>query len=142
MNRKNIISDLRLSARQFGTLDPVLVDKEGNVLDGAHRLKALPDWPRMQLNNVTTEEDRLIVRLVGNVCRRSVSSAEKNEIVNSLARIYLSQGMKPGQVPYKIAKETGMSYRWVMTYLSNTLKSRPGAGGPARIEKNIPCCLF
>jgi hypothetical protein len=131
LNRKNIVSDLKLSARRCGELYPVLLDKEGNVLDGNHRLKADPNWPKIILENVETEQDRLIVKLVGNVCRRSISSAEKTQLVGELASIFLSQGFKRGQVAYKVAEKTGMSYRWVMTYLPNRLKQYPGRGGPS-----------
>ena len=131
MNRKNIVSDLKLSARRCGELYPVLLDKEGNVLDGNHRLKADPNWPKIILENVETEQDRLVVKLIGNVCRRSISSAEKTQLVGELASIFLSQGCKRGQVAYKVAEKTGMSYRWVMTYLPNRLKQYPGRGGPS-----------
>ena len=135
MNRKHILSDLKVSANRVGKLYPILLDKQGNVLDGSHRLKVDPNWPKMKLDHIDTEEKRLIVKLVGNVCRRSVSSREKSEIVGRLAQIYSSTGIKSGQMPYEIAQKTGMSYRWVMTYLPNRMKMFPGRGGPSKNHK-------
>ena len=132
MNRKNIVTDLKLSARKCGELYPVLLDNEGNVLDGNHRLKADPNWPKVTLENIKTEQDRIVVKLVGNVCRRSISNAEKTQLVGELASIFLAEGCKPGQVAYKVAEKTGMSYRWVMTYTPNRLKQFPGRGGPSK----------
>jgi hypothetical protein len=47
--------------------------------------------------------------------------------------MYLNQGVKTGILAYKISEETGMSYRWVMKYLSDHLKERPGLGDPSRV---------
>lgn len=136
---KQIVTDLKLSARQFGRLYPVLLDRDGNVLDGNHRLKADPNWPKMKLENVKTEEDRLVVKLISNLCRRNVSAAEKTQIVGALARAYLKQGVKPGQLGLKIAERTGMSYRWAMNYLPDDLKMYPGRGGPSKTSAFTKC---
>ena len=39
--------------------------------------------------------------------------------------------MKHGEIAYKIAEETGMSYRWVMKYLPDRVNERHGLGGPS-----------
>ena len=80
------------------------------------------DWPKMRLEHVGTEEDRLVARLISNVCRRDVSAGEKSGMLGKLGEIYLSEGLKPGKIAYKIAEETGMSYRWVMQYLPEKCK--------------------
>jgi hypothetical protein len=127
-----ITSGLRLFSRRVGRLYPVLLDKHGNVIDGEHRLAADPNWPKMRLDHIESEEDRLIARLISNVCRRNVSAAEKSEILQRLGEIYVKEGVKPGTVlARKISKETGMSYRWVMKYLPDNFKERPGVGGPS-----------
>ena len=76
----------------------------------------------MRLEHVGTEEDRLVARLIGNVCRRDVSAGEKSEMFGKLGEIYVSEGLKLGRIAYKIAEETGMSCRWVMQYLPDKLK--------------------
>jgi hypothetical protein len=121
------ISDLRLSSKTVGRLYPVLLDRDGNVIDGKHRLAADESWPKIKLEHVGCERERLLARLISNVCRRTVSSSEKSDTLARLGRIYLEAGERPGKLAYRIAQETGMSYRWVMKYLSDALKARPRA---------------
>jgi hypothetical protein len=129
-----IDSGLRLSSRRVGRLYPVLLDKHGNVIDGKHRLAADANWPKMRLDHVESEEDRLIARLICNVCRRNVSAEEKSEILQELGELHVKAGVKPGaELASKISEETGMSYRWVMKYLPDNFKERPGVGGPSPI---------
>jgi hypothetical protein len=128
------ISDLRLSSKTVGKLYPVLLDRDGNVIDGKHRLAADESWPKIKLEHVACERERLLARLISNVCRRTVSSSEKSETLGRLGRIYLEAGERPGKLAYRIAEETGMSYRWVMKYLPDNLKARPGLGGPALLN--------
>lgn len=89
----------------------------------------------MRFEHVDTEEDRLAARLISNVCRRDVSAGEKSEVLGKLGEIYLGEGLKSGRIAYKIAEETGMSYRWVMQYLPDKLKEIPGLGGPSKALK-------
>lgn len=147
MSGEEITSGLRLSSRRVGRLYPVLLDKHGNVIDGKHRLAADANWPKMRLDHVESEEDRLIVRLISNMCRRNVSAAEKSEILQGLGKIYVKASVKPGTaLACKISEETGMSYRWVMKYLPDNLKERPGVGGPSsafnliNVKENIDKC--
>jgi len=69
------------------------------------------------------------------MCRRDVSGGEKNGMLGKLGEIYLSEGLKLGRIAYEIAEETGMSYQWVMQYLPDKLKERPGLGGPFKALK-------
>jgi hypothetical protein len=134
LGEDEIDSGLRLSSRRVGRLYPVLMDKHGNVIDGKHRLAADANWPKMRLDHVKSEEDRLIARLICNVCRRNVSAEEKSEILQELGEIYVKAGLKPGkELVSKISEETGMSYRWVMKYLPDNFKERPGVGGPSPV---------
>jgi len=135
------ISDLRLSSKTVGKLYPVLLDRDGNVIDGKHRLTADESWPKIKLEHVGCERERLLARLISNVCRRTVSSSEKSDALARLGRIYLEAGERPGKLAYRIAQETGMSYRWVMKYLPDDLKARPSLGGPALLKsQNLYKC--
>lgn len=135
------ISDLRLSSKTVGKLYPVLLDRDGNVIDGEHRLAVDESWPKIKLEHVGCERERLLARLISNVCRRTVSSSEKSDTLARLGRIYLEAGERPGKLAYRIAQETGMSYRWVMKYLPDDLKARPGLGGPAILNgQNLYKC--
>lgn len=129
---KEVSRGLKYSSKRVGRLYPVLLDKHGNVIDGLHRLAADPNWPRIKLDHVESKEDRLIARLVANVCRRNISAEEKRDMLRELGGLYVKAGVKPGaELANKISEKTGMSYRWVMKYLPDSLKERPGIGGPS-----------
>lgn len=70
------------------------------------------------------------------MCRRTVSASEKSKMLDKLGRTYVDEGCKPGEIANRIARETGMSYRWVMKYLPDGLKARPGIRGPVPNPKN------
>ena len=108
--------------KRAGRLYPVLLDRHGNVIDGMHRLVADEKWPKITLENVETEEQRLIARLVSNVCRRNVPAKEKKEMLGKLGEIYLNEGVEQGKIAYKIAEKTGMTCRWVTKYLPDKFK--------------------
>lgn len=129
-HERKIISDIKRSASSIGKLYPVLVDEQGQVIDGAHRLKADPNWFKVKVPGVKSEEDRLLARLITNVCRRNVSPGEKTLMLDELGQVYLEQGVPHSELVKTIALKTGMSYRWVMKYASKDLKVRPGIGGP------------
>jgi len=135
MSRKDAISELRASSKRVGRLYPILLDRHGNIIDGLHRLEADENWPKIVLENIETVKEKLIARLVSNVCRRHVSAEEKSEMLERLGEVYFSEGVEPGKIAYEIAEETGMSYRWVMNYLPDKLKARPGLGGPSKALK-------
>lgn len=128
--REQVVSDLRHTASVVGMLYPVLVDKHGKIIDGKRRLKADPNWFKVEIPSVESEEDRLLARLISNVCRRNVSSNEKTVILRKLGRLYLEWGVPHSKLVKEITQKTGMSYRWVMKYAPDELKERPGLGGP------------
>jgi hypothetical protein len=125
------VSDLKRSSQRVGRLYPILLDKNGKVIDGQHRLAADSAWPKIRLDHVCSEKERLLARLVSNVCRRTVSPGEKEEMLERLGAICLEEGVKPGKLAYELTEETGMSYTWVMKYLPDKYKLRPGLGGPS-----------
>ncbi|MGB9853315.1 MAG: hypothetical protein ACPLRY_00690 [Candidatus Bathyarchaeales archaeon] len=133
MNEEEITLGLKLSSKHIGRLYPVLLDRYGNIVDGLHRLEADPHWPKMKIDHIKSDEDRIIARLIANVCRRSVPAEEKSEMLKELGELYVKAGIKPGaELANKISEKTGMSYRWVMKYLPDEFKERPGIGGPSK----------
>lgn len=126
--------DLKLSSERVGKLYPVLLDRNGNVIDGEHRLHADKNWPSVRLDHIESERDRLVARLVGNVCRREVASKEKSAMLRELGELYLKEGVSLRKLARSMAGDIGMSYRWVMKYLPEHLKSRPGLGGPSSLK--------
>jgi len=133
---RKIISDLKVSASVLGKLYPVLIDNRGRIIDGKHRLKADPDWFKIVVPGVESDEHLLVLRLVSNVCRRNVPSSEKTEMLDELGQLYLDEAVPRSELIKKIVQKTGMSYRWVMKYASDELKVRPGFGGPKN-QKSI-----
>jgi hypothetical protein len=73
------VSGLKRSSQRVGRLYPILLDKNGNVIDGQHRLAADAAWPRLRLDYVCSEKERLLARLVSNVRRRTVFPKEKRD---------------------------------------------------------------
>lgn len=126
----DIVADIRRSVSVVGRLYPVLVDKRGRIIDGKHRLKAYPDWFKVEIPDVNSKEQTILARLISNVCRRNVSPEEKTQMLDALGQIYANQGVSDGEIIEKIVQKTGMSYRWVMKYASDGMKLRPGLGGP------------
>jgi hypothetical protein len=122
MNEKDIVTYLKVSGERAGRLYPVLLDRHGNIIDGMHRLTADKKWPKITIENIETEEQRLIARIISNVCRRHIPAKEKREMLGRLGEIYQKEGVEQGKIAYKIAEKTGMSYTWVMKYLPNQFK--------------------
>ena len=114
--------DLKGSSKRIGQLYPILVDYNGQIIDGKHRAQVNGNWRKIRLEHIKTEKDRLIATIIANNARRKVSQKEKMSLLNRLGEIYLSDGIKPGRISYKMAKELGMSHRWVLRYLPSKFK--------------------
>ncbi len=115
---------LKSSAEKVGCLYPILLDSNGEIIDGEHRFQVNRNWRKVKLTHVKTEKDKLIVKIVANNVRRRVSSTEKNRVLNQLGQVLLNEGIEPGDIASVIAERTGMSYRWVTKYLSSEYKDR------------------
>lgn len=134
--------DLKKSEK-IGQLYPVLVDAEGNVIDGFHRIEADPNWRREKLPEIDTEEKLLVARCVANWHRRQISREEKEEWINDLARIYKKQGLSVSslrggvyinEIKEKIANVTGLDPDTVLKYLSDDFKRERKGGTPKGYE--------
>lgn len=101
--------------KMLGPLDPVKLDAHGNVIDGLHRRAIDEKWPTMKLKHITDPVQTAIARLVINVCRRKVPPEEKTKLLANIAKL-------TKWTPKQIAKNTGMSYRWVLKYLPEEYK--------------------
>ena len=62
-----------------GVLSPVVVDEEGNILDGHHRYKIDPDAPTITVSGLTHAEQLAYV-LRSNMARRNLSPEQKKEL--------------------------------------------------------------
>lgn len=109
--------DLKRSYEKIGVLYPALVMEDGTVIDGYHRLRVDPKWPKTVVKKVRDPVQQLIARLHANVCRRKVPAKEKTDLLMGLAEL-------TGWDPKRIAEETGMSYTWVTKYLPAEYKDK------------------
>lgn len=120
--------DLKKSEKGIGQLYPILEAADGEVIDGVHREEADKGWKRVRLENIDTEEKKLLARLVANFHRRVVSAEEKAEWINGLAAIYQKQGLKVGEsyqsneILKKLIDVTGLPERTVRGFLQSEFK--------------------
>lgn len=114
---------LEKSYRKYGPLYPILVDRDGNVIDGFHRLKIDKNWPKFQLEWADTPLKKEIAALISNVYRRDIHSAEITNRLNRIAEILLKEGVPKGKICEKIADLTGASLSWVRKYIGQEYKS-------------------
>ena len=123
--------NLHDSTKLIGQLYPRLLAADGSVLDGKHRAVADPAWRTEILENIDSPEKKLVVRLVSNIVRRSVSKAEKTKWINGLADIYKEQGLKvnslgshkPNEIANRVAEVTGLHVQTIRRYLSKDFKN-------------------
>jgi ParB-like chromosome segregation protein Spo0J len=78
---------LKESIKKYGVIQPVVIDEEGNVLDGHHRVKICEelgiDYPTKVVSGLTEEEkENLAVSL--NIKRRHLTKEQKKELAISL----------------------------------------------------------
>jgi len=117
--------DLKRSAEKIGELYPVILSKDGDVVDGFHRQEAVPTWRTEVRENIDSKEKLLKARLVANKFRRQVTALEVEEWMNELAEIALVEHeIKPGNISRWIAEETGYSIRHVNRNIDLKYKDR------------------
>jgi len=120
--REGLLEELRRSKETLGPVYPVILSETGEVIDGLHRLKVDPNWPKVQMP-VRDRAKILAARLVVNSVRRVMPEEEKREILREMAKILIERGVKPGgELINKIIELTGFSQRWVYQYLPDEFK--------------------
>jgi len=119
---KELVERLRASKLKIGPIYPVLVDKEGEVIDGEHRLAADPNWPKWKLTWVDTEELRLAIREQVNSLRRVVSFQERKKELTKLAELIKEKAPDKATVVSEVAKATGFTERYVRRALPDEYK--------------------
>ena len=122
VDRKMSEYDLKDSTRMIGQLYPVLLANDGSVLDGRHRLDENKNWRKIKLSHIKTETEKLTARIVANMCRRDISRSEKEECVTKLAEQLKKEGIEEGKIAKRISDLTGMTQKWVWSYLPQKLK--------------------
>lgn len=112
---------LRANIEAEGVRDPILVDEEGNILDGHNRFKIKPDAPKNIVLGKTEAEKKALVFCV-NLARRNMSPDQKKEILAKMKVIAgeLKKERKNGQVRSQdeIAALLGVDQTTVSKWLS------------------------
>jgi len=119
-------ADILKSRIKVGPLYPVLVDSRGEVIDGFHRLEADPSWPREAVPWVEDEYGRRVARIHANVVRRAVSEEERAREVRELAELLAKQGLKPGEIGPRLARDLPFTHSWIARLLPDKYKAKKG----------------
>jgi len=114
--------DLKKSKNYIGPLYPILLDAKGRIIDGIHRAEADKNWSKITLSHIRTNKDFLVARIVANICRRNVSIEERRLQLTELAKILLSEGVKPGKISGEISRLTGLKESWICELLPKQFK--------------------
>lgn len=102
--------NLKTSIEKLGLLIPPIEDAHGNLVDGVHRDKLLPNCKRIRLEHITDPVQLILARMATNLCRRVVPPEEKTQWLQELVKL-------TSWSPKEIAEKTGMSERWVYKHL-------------------------
>lgn len=113
-------STLEASIRENGVLSPVIIDEDGNILDGHNRYEIQPDAPTQVVSGLS-EAEKVAFVLSANLARRNLSPAqvwELRETQKALALELKQQGITQQQ----IAELLGVTQQCVAKWLdiSNT----------------------
>ena len=127
--------DLVKSKSIVGPLYPVLLSKDGKVIDGIHRSQADPAWPVMKTEIDSKDTEKfLLARAHANLGRRTIPETEKDEIVNGLAEQYALRGetcdsllTTQNQLLQKLVSvlDGCMSERTILRHLDSKYKQTP-----------------
>ena len=136
MTEEDDVSDLRHSSEIIGKLYPILLDADGNIIDGKHRLAADSKWPAVRLFHIRSEKEHLLARLISNSCWRTVSAEEKRGMLERLGKICLAEGERRG----RLARAALISESYVMNDYSlrnpEPLPNKPLVGFPGGAQSN------
>jgi len=104
---------LKADVAERGVVVPVVLDEEGNILDGHHRARAVeelrgegrdvPDYPREIREDLENDEDKRDLAWRLNMQRRHLSHADKREMIATRLK------ETPGWSDNRVAKLLGVS---------------------------------
>jgi len=108
------VEQLKTSKLKFGAIAPIILDANGNIVDGFHRREADPRWPAVVYEEIKTPEDRVLYAIASNWHRKEKTKKWKSRMLAWLAK----QGYKPKEIAHK----TGLKLRTVYKYLPKEFK--------------------
>ncbi len=129
--------NLKESEELVGQLYPILEDKDGNIIDGKHRLKANPDWRRERLETVDSKTKLTKARMASNWDRRKVSKKEKGEWLDGLCEDNPRWRARSGSFVSSLVENTELSERTIQKYLSDKYKQEQKGRPPGDLFPNI-----
>jgi len=114
---------LARSALALGPIYPVILDKDGRVVDGFHRLEENPHWPTEKREWIDTPLKYYVARFIANTFRRDVTMKERREIVAHICEILTSEQEIPkGKMSEVIANLLHISERYARMLLPDKYK--------------------
>jgi hypothetical protein len=122
---EEVVQNLKRSRELLGELDEVIVDQNGQPIDGIHRLKAYPGWKTR-----TVQVDRktaILLRLHRNY-RRTVSKEETKAMLHELALALKNEGVPEEQVANEVVKLSPYSPQYTLSLLPKKFKQ------PAKVK--------
>ena len=99
-------------------LYPILKTKEGEILDGNHRLAADPNWEVKEID-VKDPIEKVKIMMESNLNRRDVSKEEKKEWVDKVEEELKKQGKNYGKD--SIAKVLGVNSKTIYNWKGGTM---------------------
>jgi DNA modification methylase len=117
------LKELKKTLNRIGPLNRVVKSKDGTIIDGLHRLAADPNWPTIQLDEIDTEDKKIIARLTLNWMSRELEPAEIEEAFTRLCQLHEEDWKGP--YSQRIADITGWNIGTVEKYLPLEYKRRP-----------------
>jgi hypothetical protein len=121
MNEKEELANrIKKLREKIGEVYPIIVDKEGKIIDGWHRLEASPDWTKKVVDPKNRYEEALIWFAAHE--RRQTEKKEIQVKFITMAEELIKQGVDKGQIAAKIAEDTGYTLQYVLTHLPSKYK--------------------
>jgi len=122
---EEVVQNLRRSRELLGELDEVILDQDGQPIDGKHRLKAYPGWKTR-----TVQADRktaILLRLHRNY-RRTISKEETKALLYELALTLKNEGVPDELIAQEIVKLSPYSPQYTLSLLPKKFKQ------PAKVK--------
>ena len=134
---RELVNSIKDSYLNFGQLYPILLDFNGEVIDGFHRMKAISEPKYMKLSGVRTKKDRLYTRLVANHARRGQDKSTWTPTLTELAELLRREGVE--KIGQEIAERTGLCYRTILRYLPEEYKDSAQSKRASHPRKRPDC---
>jgi len=132
--KDKLIDRLRRSAKDAGELYPVLIDENGEILDGRSRLKANPNWHKKELSGLD-KIVKLKVKHHANWHRREIN---RQKVLTEIAEETGWRGLNPFAVFLDVSEQTISKYlpqKYKDTTKSNARKNSVKPSLTKKLEK-------